>query len=252
MNKEQAREILTLYRPGTADSSDPDFSEALGQAKRDPELGRWLEEHCAVYEGTRAKFREIPVPAGLKEQILSERKIHTTKQVRRKVALAVATFAVAVGLGVLLSTIHFTPREDLTFTGFRNRMARTVSRGSYPVMDLITPDLKQIHGYLADNQRGGYTLPATLEKIRTTGCALLKWQNNPVAMICFNSGQDRNPTQPDLFLFIIARTQVPGAPQRQAPQYDQSDQLTTASWSTGDKTYILGTLRGKELLQSVL
>jgi hypothetical protein len=252
VNSEQAKEILTLYRPGTADSSDPDFSVALGQAKRDPELGRWLEQHCAGYERTREKFRQIPVPAGLKEQILSERKIHTTKQVRLKVALAVATFAVAVGLGVLIGTIHLTPREDLTFNGFRNRMAKTVSRGDYPVMDLVGADLKQIHGYLAANERGDYALPPTLERTRTTGCALLKWQNNPVAMICFNSGRNKDPKQPDLFLFIITRAQVPGAPQGKVPQYTQLNQLTTASWSAGDKTYILGTLSGRDLLQTVL
>jgi len=252
VNSEQAKEILTLYRPGTADSSDPEFSGALGQAKRDPELGHWLEQHCAVYERTREKFRQIQVPPGLKEQILSERKIHTTMQVRLKVALAVATFAVALGLGVLIGTIRFTPREDLTFTGFRNRMARTVSRGSYPPMDLVTSNLESIQKYLADKGRGGYSLPPTLQKTQTTGCALLSWQNNPVTMICFSSSQNKIPTTPDLFLFIVARNQVPDAPQGAPAQYTQLDKLTMATWSSGDKTYILGTLSGKNLLQSVL
>ncbi len=252
MNSYQAKEILTLYRPGTADSDDPDFSDALTQAKRDPQLGRWLEEHCARYESTRAKFRQIAVPAGLKEQIISERKVHTTTQVRRKVVLAVATFAAAVALGVVISTLHLGPREDLTFTGFRNRMAKTVARGDYPPMDLETNDLAAIRRFLAQNQRGDYALPKTLEKVPSTGCALLKWQSNPVAMICFNSGQTKDTKRPNLFLFIVAAAQVPGAPDSEKPKYDQLDDLTTATWTRGDKTYILGTLEGKRLLETVL
>src|SRR4029079_15043537 len=49
MNTQQAKEILSLYRPGTADAEDPSFAEALRLCERDPELERWFSEHCAVY-----------------------------------------------------------------------------------------------------------------------------------------------------------------------------------------------------------
>ena len=35
MNNEEARKILALYRPGTADQTDPSFKEALERAKPD-------------------------------------------------------------------------------------------------------------------------------------------------------------------------------------------------------------------------
>ena len=66
MNRDEAKNFLLLYRPGTADADDPQIAGALALAKRDPELARWLEEHCARQEALRAKFREITVPEGLK------------------------------------------------------------------------------------------------------------------------------------------------------------------------------------------
>ena len=42
-------------------------------AGADSKLGRWFESHCASYLAVRQKLQDIPVPAGLLEQILSER-----------------------------------------------------------------------------------------------------------------------------------------------------------------------------------
>ena len=74
--KQEAKQILALFRPGTADEEDPLFFEARQMAKTDPELARWFDDHCEAYLALRWKFQAIPVPPGLKEQILSERKIH--------------------------------------------------------------------------------------------------------------------------------------------------------------------------------
>src|SRR5438045_2813900 len=83
MNSQQAKEILGLYRPGTADQQDADFAAALALAKSDATLQGWFEEHCALQAALQAKFRQIPIPEGLKEQILSERKAHINLPSRR-------------------------------------------------------------------------------------------------------------------------------------------------------------------------
>ena len=72
MNLNEAKTVLLLYRPGTADAEDPQVAEALALAKQSPELARWLAEHTARQASLRGQFRRIPVPAGLKEQILAE------------------------------------------------------------------------------------------------------------------------------------------------------------------------------------
>jgi hypothetical protein len=72
VNHDEAKNILLLYRHGTADADDPQIAGALALAQRDPELARWLEEHCARQFVLREKFRQIAAPAGLREQIISE------------------------------------------------------------------------------------------------------------------------------------------------------------------------------------
>jgi len=177
VNKVLAREILTPYRPGTADQNDPEFAEALAMVRGDPELARWFDEHCARYEAIRAKFQQIPISEGLKEQIISERKAHQALGSRRKAALFAVAAAFVLAL-IAVSSFYHRSGEDKTFSGFRNRMAKKVTR-VYPAMDLETSDPQQIRRYLAQNQgHADYVLPAPLlEKSASTGCAILRWQN---------------------------------------------------------------------------
>ncbi len=251
MNSDQAREILLLYRPGTADRDDPEFAEALALAKHEPGLGRWFEEHCALHEAVRAKFRQLPVPEGLKEQILSERKAHLNLRFQRKAALlatAVATVVLLIGLAV--AYLH--TGDNKAFAGFRNRMIKTASR-NYPKMDLETNDLGQIRQYLAKEGQGDYVLPKGLEKTAGTGCALVTWQGKKLSMVCFNSGRNANPKEPDLFLFIIEQSAVPGAPAANLPpQLAQNNGVATASWTAGSKTYLLAGLGDEAFIRQHL
>jgi hypothetical protein len=97
--------------------------------------------------------------------------------------------------------------------------------------------------------QASYQLPEPLRKAQTTGCALLQWRNNPVTMICFNSGRNPKLAEPDLFLFVIDRTKAPNAPESTAPQFTQTNRMATASWSRGDKAYVLAGLGGEEFLR---
>ena len=47
MTREQAKEILSMYRAGGADAGDPFFAEALEAANSDPTLKAWLCEQEA-------------------------------------------------------------------------------------------------------------------------------------------------------------------------------------------------------------
>jgi hypothetical protein len=59
-------------------------------------------------------------------------------------------------------------------------------------------------------------------------------------MICYNSGQNGNTNGPDLFLFVAKRADVRRAPASSHPaKFEQRQGLATASWSSGDETYVL-------------
>ncbi len=237
MNSQQAKEILLLYRPGVPEPDEPELAAALDLARQDPELKQWFEEHQAAHQVIRTGFREITVPEGLREQILSERKAHFSAPLRRKAIMALTVMALALILGAVLFDF-LRPREDKTFTNFQNRMLRMAAR-LYPKMDLETDDPRQIRNFLSQHQaHANYILPAALDRTAPTGCALLRWQDKPVSMVCFRSATN-STANADLFLFIISRSDVPKAPTAAVPTFSQTNQMATASWSDKENTYVL-------------
>jgi hypothetical protein len=241
-----AKTILLLYRPGTADAEDPQIAGALALAKREPELARWLEEHCARQEALRAKFRQITVPAGLKEQIISEqaaRAMTVSRQRRNTVFAAVAAMAAVAILLIVLSSswLPRRPNNDNTLAIYQNQMVRIALNGYQ--MDLTTNNSEPIRAYLALKQApSDYVLPAALQKAAITGCAVEGWQNVKVSMICFRTGRPLPPNQSsDLWLFVVDRASVKDAPEIGQPRFAAVKGLITAAWAQGDKVYLLGT-----------
>jgi hypothetical protein len=250
MNREQAKEILALYRPGTADAEDPSFSEARRLCGQDPELNRWFEQHCARYLALRARFKQVAIPAGLKEQILAERKIHTTPAWRRPAVLLTAMAVVAVIAGGV--TLWQRPRENLGFSGYINRMAGIARRGY--AMELETKDPAQVRAYLTTNRApSDYVLPHALEQSTLAGCAVKDWQGAKVSMICFYSGRPLPPGETtDLWFFVIDHSSVQGAPASSLPAVTAMDGAAAASWTVGNKTYVLVAEGDEQFLRKYL
>jgi len=96
MNSTEAKEVLLLYRE-QLDDADPQFAEALAQAKRDPELADWLGQQGESYRAIRSKLREIEAPKDLREKIVRELPVpfYRPKRARRilQLAAAIAIFA---------------------------------------------------------------------------------------------------------------------------------------------------------------
>jgi hypothetical protein len=236
MNRPQAKEILALYRPETADAEDPSFAEALELCRRDSELERWFEEHCALHTALRARFRQIPVPQGLKEQILAERKARLTPLRRRSLILAgVAAAAVLTGL----VSLWLPTREEPGFEMYQEQMT-SLALCDY-AMDLTTNSPVQVRAYLA--QRGApadYVVPGLLQQATLTGCAIESWQGARVSMVCYRSGKALPPGQSsDLWLFVIDRASVRGGPAAPSPTITRVNRAVTASWSEAGRTYLL-------------
>ena len=228
-----AKEILLRYRPGTADASDQEYAEALEQAKRDPELGRWFAQHQAFHNTIRDRFKQLPVPVGLKEDILAGYRPALTPVWWQQPAVQALAAAAAIVLLLGVAFFWSQPREDRSFAAFQNRVVRNAQRGY--VMDITTTHLGEIRQYLAtQGALADYVLPALLEKLPGDGGAVLRWHNKPVSMVCFDLGNHN-----DLFLFVASRGDLPDAPSAAEPQFTKIGNLTAASWSTGDRTYVL-------------
>ncbi|MEO8425823.1 MAG: hypothetical protein ABI651_01795 [Verrucomicrobiota bacterium] len=244
MDSQQAKKVLTLFRPGYADEAKPEFEEALKQTKRDPELATWFNQHCAFQKATREQFRQIVVPGDLKDRILSQTRPRNIVLWRRP-SLALAAAAAIVLLGAL-AAFWFRPGGSDNLTAYRNRMVRSAMR-EYR-MNLLTNDLNEIRRFLKENQaHGDYVLPKPLEKLPGTGCAILSWQGKRVSLVCFEL-DPRN----DLLLFITDRKTVSNAPPAGKPQFAPVGKLMTASWTAADKVYVLAGLGDQKSLQQYL
>jgi len=231
VNRDEAKEILLRYRPGTRDAEEPDVRAALELARQDAALAAWLAAHAAFQESARTQFRAVPVPAELKTRILAAR------QRRQRIIWfrSPALWAAAASIALLLSLAFWwtQPREDLTFTGYRERMVRTVLR-EYSIQ-FLSPDLGAIRSYLvAQNVHADYVIPKGLEQVRGYGCSVMSWQNRKVAMVCFEPAAGEQ-----LYLFVAEQVEVPGAPASPSPRFQRVNRLTTAAWTNGGKLYVL-------------
>jgi hypothetical protein len=251
MTTEEAKEILMLYRPATADAFDPAFTEALELADRDPELKRWFAHHCALYTALRSKFKQISVPEGLKEQIIAERRVHSMP-IWQKLVLAGGAVA-AAALMIFSMDQYWRPHEPHDFATYRESMTGFAIRGYG--MDTNTTDLDAIRLYLAQkNAIADYVLPEDLRKnAAAAGCVATTWQGKNVSMICFRTGRPLAAgRESDLWLFIADPVVAKGTPASSTPILEKGNGISTASWTVGNRTYVLATEGDEQFLRKFL
>lgn len=71
MTIEQAKVLLSNFRPNGMDSQDPDFAEALQLATQNRELGEWLANERSQDDKFANALQSIQIPSSLKDEILT-------------------------------------------------------------------------------------------------------------------------------------------------------------------------------------
>ena len=241
MNSLEAKKTLLAWRPGHGDLRDPQVAEALELARREPPLQQWLEKHTAFQRSVQQCFQQIPVPADLRDQILARVRNSKPVQPWQRPAWLAAAAAIVFLLG--LAVWWFRPVPADSFQTFRDRTVRGVQR-VYPAMGIVTNDMAQIRQYLSTNHApSDYVLSPGLARLPATGAGLLSWQGQPVSMVCLDSGD-----QGTLFLFVLDRSAVKGGPPK-AAEFVPISKLMTASWTQGEKAYLLAGAGGEAAIR---
>ena len=236
MTRDEAKKILALYRPGVTDD-DPRMAEALELVQRDPELAAWFQQQCAVFDAIRSKLKSIPVPQGLRRQIIAEHSAGTrVLSLTNRLLLASAVAALILLTGIIW--LQLKPNPQGTFDGYRNRMASSVQR-TY-VMDMHEKDQAKIRDYFGSKGAPtDYVLPKNLDKLPGEGGMVLKWNDHQVSLLCLDASNTPG-TRNDLYLFMANRSVLPGAPAAsKQPQFKSFNKLMTVTWTVGDRVYLL-------------
>lgn len=249
MDSQRAREILLLYRPDTSDANDTGFAEALEQAKRDPELARWFEAHCAQQSLVRKHLKQISVPEELRQRILDRVARHSTLVWWRRPAFQALAAAAGIVLVAGLAWFWARPAPGDRFADYRDQIVRGVQR-FYDMnsMDMLTNNLSEIRAYLAQNSApADYVLTKPMEKLPGIGCNILKWRSNKVSLVCLDSGNTNI-----LYLFVVDRSAVSDPPPAGPPRFVRIRKLLSASWSEENRVYILAAGGEEEFLRRFL
>lgn len=254
MNRDEAKVVLLLYR-NEADAADPQVAEALAVVKDDPELSRWFEEHCARQNLLREKFRQIEVPGGLVQQIISEHAAGTRRTSRRRILVAAAVGCAVIATIISLAVFYVPSRQKQTASSLADFQSQMIGFASSPYgMPLATNDLNQIQTFLAQNHGvSDYALPVGLKKADATGCAVKYWHGAQLSMICFRTGKPLPKNQfGDLWLFVANANAVKDPPDSATPQFSQINNVAIATWTQNGKLYLLGVEGDEQTLRKYL
>jgi len=234
------KDILLRSRPWVK-SQEEDEKDAAKTTENDPALARFHQQQQEFNARVHDELAGIPVPNGLRDQILARKTIVRvpTSSWSAKPLLALAAALVLLGVGFFYWT---RPQEDLSVAGFRYRMVKFVLK-EYS-MEHVTKDMTDLKSYLSSKGRPNqFVLPPELAKVPLKGGQAMDWQGKPVSMVCFDwNGKET------LFMFVLDEALANGA----TPQIAPVKKLTTATWSADGKTFILaGEIPEKDLANLV-
>lgn len=248
MDNREAQFVLGAYRPGGQDAADPQFSEALAQARRDPLLERWFNDSVAFDRAVTEKLSAVEVPAGLRESILAGGKVSrptpwTKPFVRWAIAAALVLAAIA---GSLVLREAAKPRLAGWQTNALSQVSALVEGESK--FDAESRNAGSLVAWLHANRApDAQKLPQNLERLESVGCKTFFWQGQPVSVICFQR------TDGGLIHLVMTNASAPfNRAGKSETKFVRQGNWATATWRDGATVYMLALEGPPDQLRSYL
>ena len=239
MDNEQAKLILSAYRPGGEDASDPLFTAALEQVRLDPELGQWFAEQRRFDQSVRAALESDAVPAELRESLLFNRKVvrmqesapRSRRWFRQGPRLAlVASLVLLLGTGLLLR--HGAP-EPMTGQHFVQHIVDLKKDGGIS-LGKTGGSTAELRAWLAQREApSDFDLPAPLSSLGAVGCQTFAIDGRQVSLLCFMLDKDRL-----VHFFVIDSNELEDIPGSR-PEFHRVHNIAATTWSAAGRTYVL-------------
>jgi hypothetical protein len=279
MERDEAKAILELCRPGCADDlNDPLITQALALLKGDADLKAWFDEQQATDLRISDCFHQIEPPSDLKVSILAGMRAHTLANEgshRTESPLpgqpAGSTsqawwrnpwVGIAAGLAILFALVLIPRDAGQSEFAAAEAPAKPAAHQLQADIPALVQFLATEINALASNQRSfakqssqpaqlqAYlvsagapsprSLPAAISKHPSVGCFTFEHNGIPMTVICFK--EERM-----MHLTTLRKTDCMGELPEEPSVYELRDQAFRV-WVEGDQIQILSVHGSKEML----
>lgn len=243
---DEAKLILSAYRPGGQDASDPTFAPALAAAQQDAALARWLAEQQEFDTMVAGHLRAVTVPADLRARILAGGSVSRPQPWWARARW----WALAAVVMVLAALGGFWVQKDAGLADWQRHGLTVLEdlEASRTEFDFEHGDASVLTAWLGDHAAPRpAALPPPLAGQKTYGCKTIAWDGHKMSVICFDLGDGVA-----VHFFTTDRAGLAHVPPDGPPRIVHSGVWAVALWSEGDKTHMLATESGDEPLHRVL
>ena len=252
MTNEEAKFMLSGYRPNGADAADAEMASALAQAERDPALKKWFENEQAFDQIVADKLGSIAAPSGLRESILAGTKMSSASAPKPSPKWWLQPWSIGLAAAAAV-VVAFT----LTISEPEIRTARLP--GMDPILKVALADFGGAHGMgpkadrlgafgawlIDDNSRlGADVMPVDLAELEAYGCRTINVAGHEVFEICFQRESGW------YHVFIAPREAFDSEGLHRDPMFHEKGEFIAASWADEKFAYLvsgttdLASLRG--------
>jgi hypothetical protein len=262
MTNKEASFLLGACRPNGADENDPEFSEALVQAERDPALKAWFDDQRRTDTAIAAGLKSVPAPADLRSRILTGGRLSQPNRPRpwfstRQFWAIAAAVALMAGMASWYTGTH----HDSNLSGQVATAARPASEWQDVAMatlsqlvagkatfDEQSPKIADLQQWLhANGSPVASTLPGSVQQMHSLGCKTISWNGHPASLICFHG-----PNGELVHLAMVASAAIANPPPEGHPLYAERNGWRIACWSQDGMAMMLLTKAPESQLRTLL
>lgn len=240
MDNEQAKLILSAYRPGGQDASDPFFAEALAQARMDPELSAWFAAQRQIDQIACEALQAVTPPHGLRESLLIDRKVvRMSDRIRGQrwtrptswMAVAALVFFL-LGIGLLMQP-HFQEPQPMNRQQFAEVLYDLTATGNI-TLGKMASNQAELRAWLAEQGAPhDFPVPDSLHETGSIGCQSFDFNGAKVSLLCFMLDKDQL-----VHLFVIDDHAIADPP-GQVPVIMNQGKAVAAVWSSEGRTFFM-------------
>jgi len=245
MTNEEAKFILSAFRPSGEDTANPSFGEALRMAGADPELGRWFERSRAFDAAVASKLGQITPQAGVREAILAGARVSAhPRGIVGRFAWA-AGLAAAAALAILVAVKRAPVHTENVIGGYAG-FAINDTTADKPHGGEGEPAAALIGSLAAGAAPMRVADQIDFDRLKLSGCRTLGFAGHDVLEVCF----PRNGVM--FHLYVVRHDPTMGEAAPREPTFVEQSGGAAAIWSDRGYDFALVSRAGVAALRRLL